>query len=174
VVATNRVDLASYAELRALGRRVVKVLGIPTSATHMEWFFGPKGLKISEIGARPPGERIWDLYCVGNDIDLYGAWASMIVRGRVDAVPSRRLATGSVQVRPERDGRIARYENLEEVLRRIRPFVFAKEVPAIGRETVAIEKGYLANAWFRLRHTDYDELCELMNWIGRTLKVRVH
>ena len=48
-----------------------------------------------------------------------------------------------------------------------------QEIPAVGRETVAIEKGYLANAWFRLRHPDYDELCELMNWIGRTLKVRV-
>jgi hypothetical protein len=173
IAATNRVALASYQELRDLGRKVIRTLGIGTSATHMEWFFGPKGLKISEIGARPPGERIWDLYCVGNDIDLYGAWASATLRRRIDLVPSRRLATGSVQVRPERDGRIAGYENLEEVLRRIRPFVFAKEVPAIGRETVAIEKGYLANAWFRLRHTDYDELCELMNWIGRTLKVRV-
>ncbi len=152
---------------------MIRTLGIGTSATHMEWFFGPKGLKISEIGARPPGERIWDLYCVGNDLDLYASWASAILRGRIEATPSRRLATGSVQVRPERDGRISRYENLDEVLQRIRPYVFAKEVPAIGRETVAIEKGYLANAWFRLRHSDYDELCELMNWIGRTLKVRV-
>lgn len=173
IAATNRVGMESYKELRDLGRKVIRTLGIGTSATHMEWFFGPKGLKISEIGARPPGERIWDLYCIGNDIDLYGAWASAVVRGRVDAVPSRRLASGSVQVRPERDGRIAGYENLDEVMRRIRPFVFAKEVPAIGRETVAIEKGYLANAWFRLRHADYDALCELMNWIGRTLKVRV-
>ncbi|MBP9143285.1 MAG: ATP-grasp domain-containing protein [Thermoanaerobaculia bacterium] len=173
IAATNRVDVASYEELRELGRKVIRTLGIGTSATHMEWFFGPKGLKISEIGARPPGERIWDLYCVGNDLDLYAAWAKAVVWGRVDAVPSRRMATGSVQVRPERDGRISGYENLDEVLKRIRPWVFAKEVPAAGRETVAIEKGYLANAWFRLRHPDYDELCELMNWIGRTLKVRV-
>jgi len=174
IAATNRVGLESYRELRDLGRRVIQTLGIGTSATHMEWFFGPKGLKVSEIGARPPGERIWDLYCVGNDLSLYAAWASAIVRGQVDAVASRRLATGSVQVRPERNGRIARYEHLEEVLERIRPWEFAREVPAVGRATVPIEKGYLANAWFRLRHPDYDALCELMNWIGRTLKVRVH
>ena len=173
IAASNRVGLESYKELRELGRKVIRTLGIGTSATHMEWFFGPKGLKISEIGARPPGERIWDLYCVGNDLDLYGAWASAIGRGRVDALPSRRLATGSVQVRPERDGRIAGYENLQEVLDRIRPWVFAQEIPKVGRETVAIEKGYLANSWFRLRHPDYDELCELMNWIGKTLRVRV-
>jgi hypothetical protein len=173
IAATNRVDLPSYKELRDLGRRVIETLGLGTSASHMEWFFGPKGLKVSEIGARPPGERIWDLYCVGNDLDLYASWAGAVAKGRVDAVPSRRLATGSVQVRPERDGRIARYENLEEVLERIRPWVFAKEIPAAGRATVPIEKGYLANAWFRLRHPDYDALCELMNWIGSQLRIRV-
>mgnify|MGYP003350285868 CR=1 FL=1 len=40
--------------------RVITALGIETSATHMEWFFGPKGLKFSEIGCRPPGVRAWD------------------------------------------------------------------------------------------------------------------
>lgn len=173
IAATNRVELESYRELREVGRKVIQALGIGTSATHMEWFFGPKGLKVSEIGARPPGERIWDLYCVGNDLDLYSSWAKAILFGRVDVAPSRRLATGSVQVRPERDGQVAGYENLEEVMRKIRPFLFAKEIPAVGRQTVAIEKGYLANAWFRLRHTDYDALCECMSWIGRTLRVRV-
>ena len=59
------------------------------------------------------------------------------------------------------------------MLQRIRPCVFAKELPAADARTVAIDKGYLANAWFRLRHPDYDALCELMNWIGRRLKVRV-
>ena len=138
----------------------------------MEWFFGPKGLKISEIGARPPGERIWDLYCVGNDLDLYRAWAGAIVNGRVDAKPSRRLATGSVQVRPDREGKVVGYQKLDEVMRRSREFLFAHEVPPVGRKTVPVAKGYLANAWFRLRHPDYDALCELMSWIGRTLKVR--
>ena len=73
-VATNRIDAASdYQELRELGARVNAVLGIDTSATHMEWFFGPKGLRFSEIGCRPPGVGAWDLYSAGNDIDLYRA-----------------------------------------------------------------------------------------------------
>jgi len=50
-VSTNRVDSAAdYQELRDLGARVNEVLGIGTSATHMEWFFGPKGLRYSQIG----------------------------------------------------------------------------------------------------------------------------
>ena len=61
-VSTNRVDTVSdYAQLRELGHRVVEALGIGTSATHMEWFFGPKGLKFSEIGCRPPGVGAWGL-----------------------------------------------------------------------------------------------------------------
>jgi hypothetical protein len=172
IAATNRVDLPSYDELREAGRRVIRTLGIGTSATHMEWFFGPKGLKISEIGARPPGERIWDLYCVGNDFNLYRSWASALVHGRIDERPSRRLSTGSVQVRPDREGKVVGYEGLESVMRRCGEFLFAHEIPPVGRKTVPVAKGYLANAWFRLRHPDYDEVRGLMDWIGRTLKVR--
>ena len=60
---------------------VIAALGIGTSATHMEWFFGPKGLRFSEIGCRPPGVGAWDLYSAGNDLDLYRAWADAIVHG---------------------------------------------------------------------------------------------
>ena len=49
----------------------------------MEWFFGPKGLKFSEIGCRPPGVGAWDLYPSGNDLDLYREWAHAIVHGHM-------------------------------------------------------------------------------------------
>ena len=172
IAATNRVELASYRELRESGARALRALGIGTAATHMEWFFGPKGLKISEIGARPPGERIWDLYCVGNDIDLYRLWGEAIAGGGIAATPSRRLATGSVQVRPDRDGKILSYEGVDRVAKRFGSWIWQHDLPRPGRRTVPIEKGYLANAWFRLKHPDYDELRRMMDTVGRT--VRVH
>src|ERR1700724_3659879 len=104
-VSTNRIEVAAeYAELRDMGRRVIAALGIGTSATHMEWFFGPKGLKFSEIGCRPPGVGAWDLYAAGDDIDLYRAWADAIVHGGTSLVPSRRYASGIVALRPSQDG----------------------------------------------------------------------
>jgi hypothetical protein len=172
IVATNRVEADSYGELRAIGRRVIAALGIDTAATHMEWFFGPKGLKVSEIGARPAGERIWDLYCVGNDMDLWREWAMAVVHGRPGARPSRRLATGSVQVRPDRDGRIAGYDGLHEVLQAIKPYVFQHRLPRPGAPTEPLYKGYLNNVWFRLRHPDYDALRTLMDFVGSRLRVR--
>ena len=57
IVATNRMDAPGYGEVKEMGRRVIEALGIGTAATHMEWFFGPKGLQFSEIGCRPPGRR---------------------------------------------------------------------------------------------------------------------
>ena len=172
IAATNRVEGDGYAELRGIGRQVIAALGIDTAATHMEWFFGPKGLKVSEIGARPPGERIWDLYCVGNDMDVWREWAMAVVHGRAGARPSRRLATGSVQVRPDRDGRIAGYDGLHEVLERIRPYVWQHRLPKPGTPTDPLHKGYLNNVWFRLRHPDYDELRALLDFVGDRLRVR--
>jgi hypothetical protein len=171
IASTNRVDVGSYSELREVGRKVIGALGIDTSATHMEWFFGPKGLKVSEIGARPAGERIWDLYCVGNDLDLWREWAMAVVHGRVGARPSRRFATGSVQVRPDRDGRITGYEGLHEVLAAAKPYTFQHHLPKPGTPTDPIYKGYLNNVWFRLRHPDYDGLRALMDFIGTRLRV---
>ena len=66
-VSTNRVDSAAGlpASCASWAHRVNEALGIGTSATHMEWFFGPKGLRFSEIGCRPPGVGAWDLYSAG-------------------------------------------------------------------------------------------------------------
>ena len=172
IAATNRVEAESYNELKEMGRKVVKVLGIGTSATHMEWFFGPKGLRFSEIGARPPGERIWDLYCWGNDLDLWLEWAMVVVHQRLGARPSRRFATGSVQVRPDRDGRFLGYDGLRDVFDRCRGMILDHRLPSRGTATDPIYKGYLNNVWFRLRHPDYDELRRAMDYIGHRLKVR--
>ncbi len=55
MITTNRIEAPGYVEVREMTRKVIKALDIGTSATHMEWFYGPKGLKFSEIGCRPPG-----------------------------------------------------------------------------------------------------------------------
>ena len=81
IAITNRIDAPGYEEVKRLGKRVIDVLGIETSATHMEWFYGPKGLKFSEIGCRPPGVSVWDLYSAANDFDVYQEWANTIVHG---------------------------------------------------------------------------------------------
>jgi hypothetical protein len=171
-IATNRIDSApSYTELRRLGARVIELLGIETSATHMEWFFGPKGLKFSEIGCRPPGVRAWDLYNVGNDMDLYREWAMAVCAGRPSQTPSRRLAAGIIAVRPDRDGHISGYEGLEAIGNRFGANLIDLHLPSIGTPTQPVAAGYMANAWLRMKHENYDELRQILDIVGQTVKV---
>jgi carbamoylphosphate synthase large subunit len=171
-LSTNRVDaVEDYAQLRELGHRVNEALGIGTSATHMEWFFGPKGLRFSEIGCRPPGVGAWDLYSAGNDLDVYREWAHAIVHGSVSAQPSRRFATGIVALRPERDGHITGYSGVEEIQARYGEWVLDSHLPGPGTSTQGPEAGYMANAYVRMRHHDYDVLRQMLDDVGRTVHV---
>jgi formate-dependent phosphoribosylglycinamide formyltransferase (GAR transformylase) len=172
IVATNRLDAPGYAEVRAMTRRVIEVLGIGTSATHMEWFFGPKGLKFSEIGCRPPGVGQWDVYAAGNEFDIYREWGMAIVHGRPLQMPTRRYACGMIALRPDRDGRIAGYEGAERVWAKFGEWIVASHLPPPGTPTQPVEAGYMANAWLRLRHPDYDYLRLMLDAIGETLRVR--
>ncbi len=171
-ISTNRIDSAAdYQELRELGARVNAALGIGTSATHMEWFFGPKGLRFSEIGCRPPGVGAWDLYSAGNDLDLYRAWADAIVHGHIGARPSRRFATGIVALRPDRDGHISGYSGVDEAQARLGEWVIDAHLPEPGTPTQPVEAGYWANAYVRMRHPDYDVLRGMLDNVGRTVHV---
>ncbi len=171
-VSTNRIDSAGdYQELRELGARVNAALGIGTSATHMEWFFGPKGLRFSEIGSRPPGVGAWDLYSAGNDLDLYRAWAEAIVHGHIGARPSRQFATGIVALRPDRDGHISGYSGVDEAQARVGEWVIDAHLPDPGTPTQPVEAGYWANAYVRMRHPDYDALRGMLDDVGRTVHV---
>ena len=171
-MVTNRVDAPDYDEVRELGKKVIDVLGIHTSATHMEWFFGPKGLKFSEIGCRPPGVRVWDLYGAGNDLDVYEEWAKLVVHGATDARASRAYTTGMIALRPDADGTIAGYDGVEEMRHELGSAILDLHLPPPGTATQSVEGGYMANAWVRLRHPDYDELRRIMDWVGETVKVR--
>jgi len=173
-ITTNRVDAPGYAELRQLGQRVVEALGVGTSATHMEWFAGPKGLKFSEIGCRPPGVRAWDLYGAANDFDIYKEWAMAVVWSRPSQSLSRRFAAGIIALRPQCDGIISGYEGLDEVHRRFGTFILDQHLPSPGTPTQPVSAGYMANAWLRMRHPDYDELRGMLDFVGRTAKVRAH
>jgi formate-dependent phosphoribosylglycinamide formyltransferase (GAR transformylase) len=171
-ISTNRIDIApEYGELREMGRRVIAALGIGTSATHMEWFFGPKGLKFSEIGCRPPGVGAWDLYTAGNDMDVYRAWANAITHGETGSAPSRRYASGMVALRPDKDGSIAGYAGVAELQQRYNEWVIDAHLPPPGTATQPVAAGYMANAYVRMRHPDYDELRGMLDAVGRTLHV---
>lgn len=171
IVATNRMDAPFYQEVRALGRRVVEALGIWTSATHMEFFIGPKGLRFSEIGCRPPGVGQWDSYCAAGEFDIYREWALAVSQMPSERSPSRNYACGIIALRPTADGHIAGYTGTEEIFGRYGDLVVESHFPEPGTPTQPVAAGYMANAWMRVRHPDYDTLRAILDDIGRTVTV---
>jgi hypothetical protein len=171
-ITTNRLaDSPFYDEVRTLGRRVIEALGIGTSATHMEWFYGPKGLKFSEIGARPPGVGCWDLYTASNDVDVYREWAYVMTHGRADQPMRRPYSAGIIALRPEADGHIRGYSGIEEIQGRYGQWIIDGHFPPVGHATQPVEAGYMANAYVRMRHPDYDTLRGMLDDVGRTIHV---
>jgi hypothetical protein len=171
MVTTNRISAPGYDEVREMARNVIRILDIGTSATHMEWFAGPKGLRFSEIGCRPPGVGQWDVYNAANEFDLYFEWACAIVHARAHDKPSRRFAAGMIALRPQCDGHITGYSGVDAITRRYADCIVAAHLPESGTPTQPVEGGYMANAWLRMRHPNYDRLREIMNEVGETIKV---
>ena len=174
IVVTNRIGDPSYDELEKLGQDALRALGVQTSPTHMEWFFGPKGLKFSEIGCRPPGVGVWDLYAAANEFDIFAAWAEAIVHGRISQRPSRRFSAGMIALRPDRDGRISGCEGVEELQRRYGNNLIDVHFPPVGTATQGVEAGYMANAWVRMKHEDFDQLRAMLDWVGENVKLRAN
>jgi formate-dependent phosphoribosylglycinamide formyltransferase (GAR transformylase) len=171
-VTTNRMaDSSFYGEVQDLGQRVIEALGISTSATHMEWFHGPKGLKFSEIGARPPGVGCWDLYSASNDVDVYREWAHIITHGMPEQPMRRPYSAGIVALRPDHDGQIRGYSGIDDIQARYGQWVIDGHFPPEGHHTQPVEAGYMANAYVRLRHPDYDTLRGMLDDVGRTIHV---
>lgn len=171
MVTTNRLNEPGYQEVRQMARKVNEILGIGTSATHMEWFVGPKGLKFSEIGCRPPGVGQWDVYNAANEFDLYFEWACALTHGKAHKAPSRRYSAGMISLRPECDGHITGYSGVDAIGRRYGGDIVAAHMPEPGTPTQPVEAGYMANAWMRVRHPDYDVLRSILDDIGQTITV---
>ena len=52
--------------------------------------------------------------------------------------------------------------------------VVGQHFSASGSSTQIVEAGFMANAWMRVRHEDYDTLRSILDDIGRTIQVRAH
>ena len=93
------------------------------------------------------------------------------MHGRPGSKLSRRFATGIVALRPSQDGRIIGYEGVGKVERAFGQWMIDAHLPPEATLPQPVSAGYMANAWMRFRHPDYDQLREMLNALGETVKV---
>ena len=172
-ISTNRVDSApDYAELREMGARVNEALGIGTQRHPHGVVLRAEGAAIlrdrlpaarrRRLGPLLRGQRPRHLPRVGE-------------RGRARARrrprPSRQYAAGIIALRPDRDGTITGYSGVDEIQARYGEWVIDAHLPPPGTPTQPVEAGYMANAYVRMRHPDYDVLRGMLDDVGRTIHV---
>jgi hypothetical protein len=77
-----------------------------------------------------------------------------------------------IALRPKADGTISGYSGLDALESRYGQWVIDAHLPPAGTHTQPVEAGFMANAWVRMKHPDYDILRGMLNDVGET--VRVH
>ena len=113
VMMPRDIDGPEYAGIRATAPAALRALGLDTGLTHMEWFRRPDGtVAVSEVAVRPPGAQITSMLCYAHDLDLYSAWAQLLVHGSFDP-PERAWSVGTVYLRGQGTGMVRAVHGLD-------------------------------------------------------------
>ena len=164
------IDGPEFEDILAVGPRVLDVLGMETGLTHMEWFRRPDGsLAISEVAARPPGAQFTSLISWAHDIDLYSAWAEVVIFDRFE-VPERRWAVGAAFLRGQGRGRVRSVRGVEEAQKALGELVVEARLPQVGQPAAT---SYEGEGYVILRHTDTEVVERGLQKLVKTLQVNL-
>ena len=177
-VAPTAIDSADgYDEVKAMG---AKVAAAPRHrAPRRRTWSGSSGPRASSSPRSAAARRACargTSTASRNDMDLYREWAMAVVAGPRRA-SGRRAASppGIIALRPDRDGAIAGYEGVDEIGAALRRRTSSTRTSRRrARRRSRVEAGYMANAWLRVKHPDYDALRRHARRRRATVKVRAH
>lgn len=170
VVSPREVNDARYDDIRAAGSRALKVLGMETGLSHMEWFRRRDGsIAISEVAARPPGAQITTLNSRAHDIDFVRAWAQVMVCGTFE-IPTRKYAVGVAFLRGQGNGRIRKVHGLDQVGREMGSLVVDVKIPTPG---AAPSSSYEGDGYIILRHPDTAVVMKALQRLISVVKVEL-
>ncbi len=170
VVSPREVNDERYDDIRAAGSRALKVLGMETGLSHMEWFRRRDGsIAISEVAARPPGAQITTLNSRAHDIDFVRAWAQVMVSGTFE-IPTRKYAVGVAFLRGQGNGRIRKVHGLNQVGREMGSLVVDVKIPTPG---TAPSSSYEGDGYIILRHPDTAVVMKALQRLISVVKVEL-
>ncbi len=150
VMMPRDIDGPEYAGIRATAPAALRALGLDTGLTHMEWFRRPDGtVAVSEVAVRPPGAQITSMLCYAHDLDLYSAWAQLLVHGSFDP-PERTWSVGTVYLRGQGTGVVRAVHGLDR-LEELGPVVVEWRLPQPGQVSSG---SYEGDGYVIVRHPD--------------------
>jgi hypothetical protein len=141
VMLPRDISGPEYDGIREAGPAALRALGVRDALTHMEWFRRPDGsVAVSEVAARPPGAQLTSMHGYAHDMDMYRAWAELVVLGRFEP-RERRYATGTVYLRGMGKGRVRAVHGVEKLQQELGHLVVESRLPQPGQPASSSYEG---------------------------------
>lgn len=170
VIALRDVDDAQLAAGVAMGYDVIEALNFQTGFTHMEWYRKSDGeVVFGEIGARPPGAHQVDQMKYACDFDVFRAWGSAVVQGRLNAEFERRYNVATIYKRAKGVGRITHIEGTDRLQKRFGEHVVWNTLLPPGSPRRDWLQTLVSDGFIMLRHADLDTTLEMADAVGSEL-----
>jgi hypothetical protein len=171
IVSHRDLNDAEVAPGVALGRAVLKALGMGTGFTHMEWFRSPDGEAVfGEIACRAPGANMVDLMNYTFDADLFREWARAVCHREVTPGLRQRWHAAIVFKRAQGQGRIHHVEGLDGFVARFRPHIARLDLLPRGAPRRNWQQTFLSDGNIVVRHETMEETLRM----ARAAAAEVH
>ena len=158
-----------FDDIRKYGEKALKVLGMKTGMSHMEWFRKKDGsIAISEVAARPPGAQFMTLISRACDTNAIYDWVKLMVYEKLDPVDIA-YTSGAAYLRGPGHGRVTHVTGIEEIRSRFNDIITDIRLPKKGQEKAVIYEG---EGFIIVRHKDSGVVEKALEEIVNT--VRVH
>lgn len=170
IVLPRETEHPFFDDIRDLADQSLKVLGMQTGLSHLEWFRETDGrIAISEVAARPPGGQLASLHGFAHDMDIFSAWAELMVFERFDP-PPRQYAAGAAFLRGQGRGRVWRIEGLEEVKKALSPMIVEMKLPRLGQPSSGTYEG---EGYILVRHQETSVVEKALDLIINHVRIRL-
>lgn len=171
IVTPKEIDHPEYDDIRGVGEQALRALGMGSNISHMEWFRRPDGsVAVSEVGARPPGSRIFTALNWANDYDMYDAWVRLMTLGEFTPPRERKYAVGTAFLRGIGTGEVVAVHGLDEVLREFGPLLVETDLPYIGQVKAGAFDG---QGYLMLRHPETSVVEDVISQIVSRVQVEI-
>ena len=159
-----------YTTLYATAPAALTALGLGTGLTHMEWFRRPDGsIAISEVAVRPPGGGISEMLNYAHDMDVYTAWARLMVYGDFDP-PERRWSVGAMFPRGQGSGRVRAVHGLDQLQAELGSLVVEARLPQPGQISSSTYEG---DGYIAVRHPDTGTVLDALRRLVTGIRVEL-
>lgn len=170
VVLPRDVDDPKNDDIREVAFRTLEVLGMDSGMSHLEWFRRPDGsIKVSEVGARPPGAQFTQLVSYHADFDALTAWLNLLLYDEFE-VPERRYSTAIAYLRGQGTGCVRCVHGYEQMQKDLGDMICLHHEPRPGDPKGS---NYEGEGYVIVRHSDAEVVREAVRRVVTHVKVEL-